>query len=237
MGVRVLGRWFGRALAAAAPLALILTGAPGNPAQGQVPTVVSLKSFIDVETWQLDITWSAKDAFEDATWSAKLDMTATARYILKRGDKQDAWGRWHVESPQSGNMAFTAFLINKPSHSRDSYQGTGAPKPTGAATFDVGRGTPGYRLACLGVFPVRGNTAGLGTFESRVALNTMDMFKGANGICTGPLPSAGQTIHGSLTIPLPIAPFVPPLPYSRVGIQYVLQPLANLAPLLPPGKR
>ena len=218
-------------------LALVFTGPSGTAAQAPKIPVISLKKFMDVPEWQLDITWSAKDSYEDADWSAKAEMTATARFILKQGDKKDTWGRWHAESPQSGNMAFTSFIINKHDHTRTDYKSSTGPIVGAAAVLQVRGQIPDYQLDCLAAFPAKATLPLQGTMDTRVALGTTDIYGGRPVSCTGPLPDAGNTIHGSLQIPLPVPPFVPPLPYTRVGIQFVLQPIEPLAPLVPDKKK
>lgn len=238
MRVRRRNRKLSSASAAAVFLVLALGAPPGDSAQASKPPVISLKAFISESTWQLDITWSANDAYEDADWSSKLEMTATARYVLKQSDKKDAWGSWHAESLQSGNISFNGFEVNKHDHSRNDYKSTdGSILPGAGVTFEVGGNTPGYRLNCGVAFPLKVTLPLMGTMDSLVSLLTYDVYNGTpSGFCTGPLPSAGQTIHGSLVVPMPI----PPIGVHRkvrVGIQFVLQPLAPLEPLVPRKKK
>jgi hypothetical protein len=73
-------------------LASIFATPPGTVAQPSKVPVISLKRFIAEPKWTLDITWSAKDAYEDADRRGKVEMTATARYILNQRDKKDDGG-------------------------------------------------------------------------------------------------------------------------------------------------
>jgi hypothetical protein len=191
-------------------------------------------AFINVPTWQLDITWSANDAYEDGDWSAKLEMTATARYILMQRDKRpdSGWGRWGVESVQSWNMTYSSFLVDKRTNARTDYSATNQLTGAEAAVFQVGSfyNPSGYELHA-GLAPylkVTSTVVGIGP-EGLVALLIDDPSKPPpSGFCTSPLPTTGLTIHGSLVIPFCVPPFcggagnVPDT--TRVGIQFVLQP-------------
>lgn len=218
-------------------LAPVFAAPSGTSAQAQKVPVISLKVFVAVPEWQLDITWSAKDAYEDADWSARLEMTATARYILKQSDKKDAWGCWHTERVQSDNMAFSGFLVNKNDGSRTDYKSTAGPIMGDAAVFQVGVNTPGYQLDAGAAFPVKVTNPLIGSMDSLVSLLTTDIYRTPPVFCTGPLPSAGTTIHGSLVLPMEVPPFGSSLPKTRVGIQFVLQPFEPLAPLVPPKRK
>jgi hypothetical protein len=238
MKVHLWNRTLTSASAAAVFLVLAFGAPSGDSAQATKPPVVSLKKFISETTWQLDITWSANDTYEDADWSSKLEMTATARYVLKQKDKKDAWGRWDANSLQSENITFTGFQVNKHDHSRTDYKSTSEPVLPGAgATFEVGGETPGYRLNCGVAFPIKITYPRLGTMDFALSLLTADIYNGTpSGFCQGPLPSAGQTIHGSLVVPMPIPP-IDAHRKVRVGVQFVLQPLAPLEPLVPRKKK
>ena len=217
-------------------LAVFLWEPSGASAQAPVP-VISLKKFIDVAQWQLDITWSGKDVYSDADQNAKLDFMATARFILTRLDKQDAWGRWQALNVQSTKFAFNSFLVHGEEWRLD-YKSTNGPVMSATAVLQVGGSTPGYELDCLVAFPLQ--VTGLpGTSLSGLALTTIDPGNpGPSGTCGGPLPADGDSIHGSITIPLDIVPFGGlPLPKTRVGIQFVLQPFQPLTPVTPPKKK
>jgi len=235
MKVQLWNRTLISASAAAVFLVLALGAPSGDSAQAPKPPVISLKKFINVSPWQLDITWSANDTYEDADRSSKVEMTATARYILKQKDKKDIWGAWVADSLQSGNITFSGYEINKHDQSRTDYKSTGGPVLPGAgATFEVGGDTPGYRLNCGVAFPIKITFPRMGTMDHVLSLVTYDISNGtASGLCQGPLPSTGENIHGSLVVPMPIPP-VGNHRMVRVGIQFVLQPpLAPLEPLTP----
>ena len=212
---------------------LLLVAPSGAKAQTARPPVISLKAFTSVSEWVLDITWTAKDAFEDRDSNAGLELTATARFILKQSDKTDAWGRWHVERAQSGNLVMKSFLINKNDHSRTEWKPTGS-MPDAGASFDVGGNTPGYWLLVNAAFPIKVLNPLMGSIDSGVALQTDDVEESPRVFCTGPLPATGTTIHGSRVILSEVPPFgAGKLPRTRLGIQYVLRPMAELAPLVP----
>jgi hypothetical protein len=223
-------------LSSALLLGLVLLAPSGSMAQGSKPPVISLKSFIQEGLWQLDITWSAKDSYDDEDWSAKLDLTATARFLLHQSDKRDDWGHWHAESVQSGNMAYSGFIIRKPKNTRTDYRSDAGRGIDGGVLFDVGGRTPGYQLTVDMAYPAKVTMPISGPMDTLVNLQTTDIFKSPPVFCTGPLPASGQTIHGSLVLNWEVPPFNSPLPKTRVGIQYVLQPVTNLAPLVPPKK-
>jgi|GEM_PF-6381077 len=217
-------------------LVVLLAAPQQGSAQATKIPVVSLKNFIDTQEWQLDVTWHSQDAFEDEEHVAKLDMTATARFILKQSDKKDAWGRWHTESVQSCNLAFTGSDTMKSSDYRIDYtRGSEPGGCKGGAYFEVGGTTPGYLVHCGVELPLKMTLPGTSA-PSLVSLMTEDTSKpGKSQFCTGPLPNAGLTIRGSLVAPM----LVPPISSYRpvpVGIQYVLQPNEPLAPLRPQKK-
>lgn len=238
MKVHLWNRKLSFASATAVFLVLVLGVPSGDSAQATKPPVVSLKKFIGETIWQLDITWSANDTYEDADWSSKVEMTATARYVFKQKDKKDAWGRWTANSSQSENITFNGYEVNKHDHSKTDYKSTGGPVLPGAgATFEVGGDTPGYRLNCGVAFPIKITFPRMGTMDHVVSLLTYDIYNGTpSGFCQGPLPSTGENIHGSLVVPMPIPPVGNHRPV-RVGVQFVLQPLAPLAPLTPLKKK
>ena len=242
MKAHLWNRTLTSALAAAVFLVLAFGAASGDSAQATKPPVVSLKKFIGETIWQLDITWSANDTYEDADWSSKVEMTATARYFLAQKDKKDAWGRWNANSLQSGNtnITFSGYEVNKHDHSRTDYKSTAGPVLPGAgATFEVGGDTPGYRLNCGVAFPIKITFPRMGTMDHVVSLLTYDIYNGTpSGFCQGPLPSTGTTINSSLVVPMPIPP-IGNHRQVRVGVQFVLKPfpLAPLEPLVPRKKK
>jgi len=204
-------------------------------AQGSNIPVVNLKTFTAVETWQLDITWHAKDQFEDDNSIGTLEMTGTARFILGGREKSDkyGWAKWHVEKAQSANLTYTGVLINKNDHSRTEWKSTGgAPLSATGATLQVGATTQGYRMNAGVAFPAK-VTNPIYSFDSLVALVTADVINGGpNSFCEGPLPASGDTIHGSRVNPYETFPF-DSRHRTRMGITYVMQPLVELAPLVP----
>ena len=189
------------------------------------PKPPDVESFIAVPTWQLDITWHARDTYEDRDYSAGLEMTATARYILKRIKKYDHRATWGAKALQSWNMAYSGFAVFKGTHRRDDYSANS--KLIGAETeFIVGMPlkTEYEFLAYLETHLKWTSTAG-GTQDSAVILPTWDMSNSASRQSSGPLPATANTITGSLVIPACVPPFCnDPIPFTRLGIQYVLQP-------------
>jgi len=242
MKVSFLNRTRSSASAAAVFLVLVLGALSGESTQrskpSSTPPVVSLKWFISQATWNLDITWTANDTYEDADWSSKVEMTATARYRFKQKEKRDDWGRWEANKSESEGITFEGYEINKHNHSRTDYKSTGGPLLPGAgATFEVGGDTPGYRLNCGVAFPIKITFPGQGTMDYGVSLLSYDVYNGTpSGFCQGPLPSTGDNIHGSLVLPMPIPPIGNHRPV-RVGITFVLEPLPTLAPLKPVKKK
>lgn len=213
-----------------AALGLIVT-VTMSPTAAAVP-VISLKPFINTAMWQLDITWHAKDAWEDRDRSAKIDMTATARFVLMQSDKRDDWGRWHVEKLDSSNLALTGLLVNKNDKSRTEYTPAPGSPADGSVTFEVGGRTPGYKLVSGVAYPMKIVNPLLGSMDSIQTLLTTDIHGDPPVFCTGPLPASGTTISGSLAFPAPVGPFVGSTPpNTRVGIQFVLKPYDKLAPL------
>ncbi len=221
-------------------LMLALTGPTGPSAQGSKIPVTSLKAFTSVAEWQIDITWHAKDAYEDKDWRASGEVTATARYVLKQLDRQDAWGHWQALGVQSSNITLGTGLTNKHNGSRLDYRSTAGPVVAAMADFQVGGTSPGYLLVCQAGFPVKGTDTSMGPFDGIQVLGTTQMdMPGLSGVCSGPLPASGATIHGSLVIPYIVPPFgSSAAPKTRLGIQYVIRPYVDpLAPLVPAKKR
>jgi hypothetical protein len=238
MRVHLWNRKLSFASATVVFLVLVLGVPSGDSAQATKPPVISLKKFISESTWHLDITWSANDTYEDADWSSKVEMTATAQYVLTQKDKRDDWGRWEAKSSKSEGITFNGYEVNKHDHSRTDYKTTSGPVLPGAgATFEVGGDTPGYRLNCGVAFPIKITFPRQGTMDHVVSLLTYDIYNGTpSGFCQGPLPNTGETIRGSLVVPMPIPP-ISNHRQVRVGVQFVLQPLAPLKPLVPRKKK
>lgn len=214
-------------------IALWITLMTAGLAASKKPAVISLKDFTSVKEWVLEITWHAKDTFQDSDFSAKLDMSASARFYLKRLDHQDAWGRWEVQKLQASNLVYKANLIDKRRGQGLDYQGLSTPPLMSVANFQVGGETPGYQLACQVMFPAQVKGPPLGSMDSPLMLTTTQM--GPKPVfCTGPLPESGTTISGSAVIQAAVTPFgTSRAPQTRVGIQYVLKPYIELAPLTP----
>lgn len=219
-------------------LASVFATLPAASSQTSKIPVISLKRFIEVPKWALDITWSAKDAYEDADTSGKVEMTATVRYILNQRDKKDAWGRWDVESVKSYNLVYNGSLIFKKTGQRCEWKSTAGPVTNLGAAFEVGGSTPGYRLTLVTAFPTKSTCTGMGTMDGILALVTWVPGSNPPVSAEGPLPSTGTTIHGSLVLPCDVPPFgLSPLPKTRVGIQFVLQPIEVIPPLVPLRKK
>lgn len=209
--------------------AIWLLCAPGQTA----PTkVINLKSFLEWDTWQLDITYSAKDTFSDRDHSASLEMTATATYILKRLDKQDAWGHWQTLECQSNNLVYKAFWKSHHDPARTDYASKSGPMVAPLAEFQIGGQTPGYMLVVNGGFPAEMRDSLAGVLECPLVLGTTIKDQpGLSGVVTGPLPERGTTIQGSRVIPYEVAPFLTgQAGLTRMGIQYVVKPVP-LSPL------
>jgi len=204
-------------------------------AQGSKVPVSSLKTFTSVPEWVLDITWTAKDSFANADFTATMEMTATARFYLKQSDKSDAWGRWHVEKPHTANLSYSALLVNKHDKSRTEYRQSSTEPVDGGANFQVGVGA-GYQLDCEMAFPARLTNPLLGPIDTLLTLLTADISGAAPVRLGGLLPAKGTTIHGSAVFPAVVPPFgAEPVPQTRLGIQFVLQE-DPLAPLVSPKK-
>lgn len=219
-------------------LASVFATPPAASAQTSKIPVISLKRFIAAPEWALDITWSAHDAYEDADRSGKVEMTATVRYILNQRDKKDAWGRWDVESVKSYNLVFNGSLVFKNKGQRNEWRSTAGPMTNLGAAFEVGGDTPGYRLTLVTAFPTKATGTGMGTTDGILTLGTWVPGSNPPISAAGPLPSTGTTIHGSLVLPWDVPPFgLSPLPKTRVGIQFVLQPIEAIPPLVPLKKK
>jgi len=221
-------------LAVAVLIALICIAPAAGFAQGSRVPVTSLKNFTNTPQYQLDITWSVTDSYEDKNYIAHVEMTATGRFLLKQTDKHDASARWYG-GWQSGNVTYTGTLIEKsnPPHKSEWKVSSTAPMSGyPGADFIVGGNTPGYQLVAKTVFPVQVTTP-YGNYPTILTLLTLDVD--TQKYCTGPLPAAGSTIHGSMVIALPVEPFSGhPVKMSKVGVTYVLQPIEQLTPLVPP---
>ena len=214
-------------------LALILAPPPASPAQASKIPVISLKPFIGVSAWQLDVTWTARDSYNDATCNERLEMTVTARFILIRRDKADAYGRWDVEKAQSWNCAFNGFDADSHGRWRNNFKGNlkGTVLAPGAFLI-VGQETPGYWLHCSGMFPLR--VSGALNLDTGVTLSLDDINQ--THTCEGPLPSSGLDIHDSYVISSPVPPIGSHRPV-KVAVQFTLTPVADLAPLTPAKKK
>lgn len=197
------------------------------------PAVISLKDFTSVKEWVLEITWQAKDSFSDSDFTAGLEMTATARFYLKRLDRQDAWGRWETQKEQTSSLVYKSFLLDKRNGQRLDYQGLQTAPLMSVANFQVGGETPGYQIACQMMFPAKTKGAQVGNMDSPLVLMTTEL--GAPPVfCNGPLPNKGTIISGSTVIKAAVPPFgTSQAPQTRLAIQYVLKPLLELAPLKP----
>lgn len=236
MRIRSFANVLGGGAAILAALAII-TAAGASLTSAAVP-VVSMKPFISAHFWQLDITWHAKDAYQDQDRNATLDMTATARFILEQTDRRDDWGRWYAGKADSHNLALTSVLINRNDHSRTDFKSVPAAPFDGGATLQIGGRTPGYQLDCSVAYPIQVLNPLLGTMDSIQTLLTSDIHAGRPVFCTGPLPATGDTISGSMAFPAVVGPFVGSKPpFTRVGIQFVLKPFNDLAPLTPARRR
>ena len=236
MRIRSFANVLGGGAAILAALGLI--AAAGTSLTSATVPVVSMKPFMSAHFWQLDITWHAKDAYQDQNMNANLDMTATARFILEQKDRRDDWGRWYAAKPDSHDLALAGVLIIRNDHSRTDYKSAPGAPIDGSATLQVGGRTPGYQLDCSAAYPIKVLSPLLGTMDSMLSLLTSDIHAGRPVFCTGPLPTTGDTISGSMAFPAAVGPFVGSKPpFTRVGIQFVLKPFNDLAPLTPARKR
>lgn len=209
---------------------VILAAVPGPAAPTEV---ISLKSFIECKYWQLDITWSARDSFEDKDYRGEVETTGTARYILKQLDRQDAWGHWQALKEVSANLSYRGFLLNKHNGKRTDYKQKGGPLVVAVADFQVGGMTPGYMLTCQATYPAEMRDADAGIMDCPITMAACEMeTPPPQGVLNGPLPESGTTIHGSRVFLRPIPPFVGSTPgYTRVGVTFVLRPSPAGKPL------
>lgn len=228
-------------LAAGVLSAAVLSPSSRVSAQADNPSAATLKKFISVAEWQLDVTWTAKDSFENKDVTANLEMTATARFILAQADKTEGvWARWRVAKSVSDNLSIDGVLVDRHDDSRTEFKSAGTRAFDAGVMFSVGGRTPGYDLNCTTAFPIKLINSRIGTRESLVTLLTTDIRGPAPVAVTGPLPTSGKTIiHGSLVIPMAVPPFAAqPIPSTRVGVEFVLQPYVDsLAPLVPTRKK
>jgi hypothetical protein len=241
MPARSSDRRFAGALTVTLLAALVLAGPRGRAPQAATVPVTSLKAFTSEAAWQLDITWSAKDSYADKDWSAGLETTATARYVLRQLDRKQAWGHWQVQSVESANLTYKSFLKNNHTGARTDYQASSGPAVAAMADLQIGENTPGYLLVCQVAYPLKVKDTAMGAFDTLAPFVTTEEGKpGLSGVATtGPLPPYGTTIHGSAVVPLGMVPFgSSAAPKTRVGIQWVLKPYADpLAPLVPGKKK
>jgi len=225
-------RGYRKRLAAAVLLVLICTMPWGASGQGTSIPAASLKNFTAVEQWQVDVTWSVRDSYEDASYSAHLEATATARFILKQDTHTDARAVWRVRGAQSAHATYTGFVVQKGTEHRTDHK-LSSPVPVIAwAEFQVGGRTPGYELTATAAFPAKRTDTISGTSDSQVSVMTGNPYEhGAAVLCMGPLPASGETIHGSREVPYALPPFGEGhIRRTKLSIEYVIQPLATPAP-------
>ncbi len=214
-------------------LTLILALPPASPAQANKIPVISLKKFIDVSSWQLDVTWTAQDSYQDADCNERLEMTVTARFIMNQRDKKDAYGRWEVIQAQSWNCGFNGYDADSHGRWRNNYKSNlGGTFLSLGAFLIIGQETPGYWLHFGGMFPLR--VSGALNLDAFVTLSSDDINQ--THTCEGPLPSSGLEIHGSYVISSPAPPIGSHRPV-KVAVQFTLTPVVDLAPLVPAKKR
>jgi len=212
---------------------LLVLALPVSPAQANQIPVISLKKFINVSSWQLDVTWTARDSYQDANCNERLEMTVTARFIMNQRDRKDAYGRWEVVQPQSWNCAFSGYDADSHGRWRNNYKGNlGGTLLSLGAFLIIGQETPGYWLHCSGMFPLR--VSGALNLDTGVTLSLDDINQ--THTCEGPLPSSGLDIHGSYVISSPVPPIGSHRPV-KVAVQFTLTPVADLAPLTPAKKK
>lgn len=217
-------------------LMLVVAALPGPAAPRKV---ISLESFIDCAEWELNVTWNAKDTFEDRDHSGQVELAATARYVLKQLDRQDAWGHWQALQIASHNITYKGFWQSKTSSHRIDYWSTAGPVVAPVVDFQVGGTTPGYMIVCGAFYPGKVKENGQ-ELDCGVGLSmTLKDQPGLTGETTGPLPEKGTTIAGSRVIPFELPPFLTSQAgMTKLSIQYVLKPYVDpLAPLVPPKKR
>ncbi|MBS2038881.1 hypothetical protein JST97_28120 [bacterium] len=214
-------------------LAALTTQLLLKPVQA-TPKVVDMRRFLDWPEWQLNITYHARDSYEDQNHTAELDMTATATYFLKRISRGEAWGQWQALDCQSNNLAYRAFWHAKHGPDMVDYsQKGGGPMVAPLADFQIGGSTPGYLLIVNGGFPAQ-MQSNSGTLDCPLVLGTTEKDQpGLSGVVTGPLPENGTQIQGSRVIPFEVPPFLKGSSrMTRMGIEYVLKPV----PLSPVSK-
>lgn len=212
-------------------LALLLLVGAGLAA----PTkVINLKNLLAPEEWILEITYHARDQFEDRDHTAELEMTATAMYVLKRVSSSSVWGNWQANDCQSHNLTYRAFWHSKhtPSDMTDYSARAGGKMEAPLADFQIGGYTPGFQLIAGGGFPSHIKSVTSGDRDSSLVLGTTRVnMPGLSGVLSGPLPESGTTISGSVVIPAEVPPFVTGVAGpTRMSIQYVLRP-TPVAPL------
>jgi hypothetical protein len=217
-------------------LVLVLL-AMASAAWAEPPKVVNLKPLLDCEYWILDITYHAQDQREDRDYTAGLEMTATARYNLKRVDRSEAYGHWQAQKCESHNLSYRGFRYNR-HHAPDrlDYAAKGGGEMLAPlADLHIGGFTPGYALLVSGGFPAQLTSGSAGAQDHPLVLNTqVQGAPGLTGMLMGPLPNQGTTISGSKTIPAEIPPFlINQLGQVQMSIQFVLKPDPRLAPLGP----
>lgn len=213
-------------------ISLALAGtAPADP-----PPVINLKPLLDTEKWVLDITYTARKTYDDRDYTAELEMTATARYVLTRVDRSAASGHWQAQECHSHNLTYRAFRYNKhyaPDRLEYSAKRSGA-MVAPLADLHVGGFTPGYSLLVSGGFPAQ-LTTGSGLQDHPLVLSTqVKDAPGLSGMLSGPLPGKGTLISGTKVIPAEIPPFLANQPGGPVqmSIQFTLSP-PPLQPLTP----
>lgn len=219
-------------------LASLLAAPPPQPA----PPVISLKTFTSTPRWELNITWHADETYEDDRIKARLEMTATARFILERKSRADSYGHWESQKEQTSTCTYKAFVLYKKTGQRTDWT-TSSPVPfSSVAVLQVGGQTPGYQLNSQVAFPGRGSGAGIPPMfaDQQPLMLTTHSLTGRPDACSGPLPDKGANISGSAVHPAPVGPFCgvgQPPPMARVGITYTIQPHIELAPLTPVKKQ
>ena len=209
-----------------------------SPPVKAVPKVINLKKLLDSKIWRLDITYTAKDSFENREITAGLEMTATATYYLERLDRGEAWGHWQALNCQSFNHSYKSFRQNKHlvADRTEYHSKLGGTMIAPLADLQIGGATPGYMLIVNGGFPSEMRTQNGGALDHPLLLGTTIKDQpGLSGVATGPLPESGTTIPGSRVIPFEIPPFLTGVAgMTRMGVEFVLQPDDRLAPLTPP---
>lgn len=190
------------------------------------PKVIDLRKFLRHKEWQLDVTYHAKDHFEDRDHIGGLEMTATASYLLKRQDVSDSWGHWQTLECRSQNLVYQAFWQGKTGPDHLEYKSKAGTMIAPLADLQIGGSTPGYMLIVNGGFPAELHDNS-GTMDQPLVLGTSEKDQpGLSGVTSGFLPEEGYVIHGSRVIPFEIPPFLKGVAgTTRMGIQYVLKPV------------